>query len=49
MKSLVEKYQNIVTPEELLEFMNQYFSYGYLGKDGRLLYQLIQILMILGI
>ena len=36
MKSLVEKYQNIVTPEELLEFMNQYFSYGYLGKDGRL-------------
>ena len=36
MESLVEKYQNIVTPEELLEFMNQYFSYGYLGKDGRL-------------
>lgn len=35
MKSLVEKYQDIVTPEELLEFMNQYFSYGYLGKDGR--------------
>lgn len=35
MKSLVEKYQNITTPKELLEFMSQYFSYGYLGKDGR--------------
>lgn len=35
MKSLVEKYQSIVTPEELLKFMSQYFSYGYLGKDGR--------------
>lgn len=35
MKKLVEKYQSIGTPEELLEFMNQYFSYGYFGKDGR--------------
>lgn len=35
MKSLVEKYQNITTPKELLKFMNQYFSYGYLSKDGR--------------
>lgn len=35
MKSLVEKYQNITTPAELLEFMNEHFSYGYLGKDGR--------------
>lgn len=37
MESLERRYQNIDTPEELFEFMNRYFSYGYLSHSGKIL------------
>lgn len=32
------EYNQIKTPEELLEFMDKNFSYGYLGKSGKVHY-----------
>lgn len=33
--NIYEKYNQITTPEELLEFMSYYINYGYLSIDGR--------------
>ena len=32
---LLEKYNNIKNPKELMEFMDQYIQYGMVDKDGR--------------
>ena len=37
-KELINKYNLIKTPEELLEFMDNNINYGYLGKNNKVYY-----------
>ena len=37
-KELINKYNYIKTPEELLEFMSNNINYGYLGKNNKIYY-----------
>ena len=37
-KELINKYNLIKTPEELLEFMSNNINYGYLGKNNKVYY-----------
>lgn len=37
-KELINKYNLIKTPEELLDFMDKNINYGYLGKNNKLYY-----------